>query len=165
MTKLRSSCDELRFDGASAQELVRVLTEAPLVGERSIFGNRKVRSTTSEGATRHMAGFEPLPIPLLRFDVDMRQRSSADGVKIVVEMSQPDRARPYLDGQFVWLLGETPDGAAALLREEINTPIALGIVDRPLHGPLPSLRRYLFFAGGHARLMADVATNVRALLD
>ena len=111
-----------------------------------------------------MIGFEPVPVPLLRFDVEMRQRRTETGVEVIVEFSQPDLRRPYLAGQFVWLLSDVDDGKAAVLREEINTPTALQIVERPLHGSRFNVRRFLFFAGGHKRLMKDVVRNIRDLL-
>ncbi|MCP4225289.1 MAG: hypothetical protein GY773_18275, partial [Actinomycetia bacterium] len=76
---------------------------------------------------------------------------------------QPQRRRPYLAGQGVWQLEDGPD-TTAVLREEINTSFALGIVSRPLHGSALSFRRWLFFAGGHQRLMKDLASNLRELL-
>jgi len=59
---------------------------------------------------------------------------------------------------------DTPEGSGAELREEINTPPGLDIVARPLDGSGFGFRRFLFFAGGHKRLMKDVESNLRALL-
>ncbi len=112
-----------------------------------------------------MIGFQPVPLPLLRFDVELRQRRRETDTEVIVEFSQPHLKRPYLVGQFVWLLGDTDDGSGAVLQEEINTPAALEIVERPLHGHALSIRRFLFFAGGHKRLMESVAANLRRLLD
>ena len=112
-----------------------------------------------------MTGFEPVPLPLLRFDVEMRQQQTETGVEVIVEFSQPDLSQPYLAGQFVWLLSKTDDGTGAVLQEEINTSTALGIVARPLQRDRFSFRRVLFFVGGHKRLMKDVASNIRGLLD
>ncbi len=81
---------------------------------------------------------------------------------VLLEFTQPQRCRPYLAGQFVWLLEDEPD--AAVLHEEINAPAALNIVNRPLHGSALSLRRWLFFNGGHQRLMKSVAGSISALL-
>ena len=161
---LRTLNQTFRFPGASAGTLAQILAEAPLVGDGSIFGSRKVKSTTTEDDVRRAVGFEPAPIPLLRFDTELRQQRTDHGVQVILEFSQPDRQRPYLAGQFVWLLTDTDDGTAAVLQEEINTPVALGIVDRPLHGRRLSFRRWLFFAGGHRRLMKDVEKNITALL-
>ena len=163
-TRLRTITQTFSFPGSTADQLARVLASAPLVGDRSIFGNRTIESTSSEGNVRHVRGFEPAPVPLLRFDVEIRQRRTNNDVHVILEFSQPQRERPYLAGQFVWLLSDTAEGTAAVLQEEINTPTALQIVERPLHGHRPSLRRYLFFAGGHKRLMKDVAANIRSLL-
>ena len=160
---MRSLRQTFRFRGATADDLARVLADAPWVGDRSIFGHRAVRSAGASGETREIIGFEPLPVPLIRFDVKMSQQRAESHVQVLIEFSQPQRKRPYLAGQFVWLLSD--EDGDALLQEEINTPVALGIVDRPLHGRGWSLRRYLFFAGGHERLMKDVEANVRALLD
>ncbi|MDH3227461.1 MAG: hypothetical protein OEM67_10290 [Thermoleophilia bacterium] len=162
---LRTLTQTFRFPGATADELACVLANAPLVGERSIFGNRVAKSTTSDGDSRQAYGFQPAPGGLLRFDVEIRQLRRQTGVQVTLEFSQPHRKRPYLAGQFVWLLSDADDGAAAILREEINTPTALAIVDRPLHGHRFSLRRYLFFAGGHKRLMRDVERNIASLLE
>ena len=161
----RTLSQSFRFPGATADELAHVLAEAPLVGEASILGNRVAKSTASEGGVRLVSGFQPAPGPLLRFDVEMRQVRTETGAQVVLEFSQPHRRRPYLAGQFVWLLSNAADGRAAVLQEEINTPTALAIVDRPLHGHRPSLRRYLFFAVGHKRVMRDVEANIAALLE
>lgn len=162
---LRTLTQTFRFPGATMDDLARVLADAPLVGERSIFGQRKAKSTESHGEVRQMHGFEPVPVPLLRFDVEMRQRRTEAGVQIIVEFSQPELKRPYLAGQFVWLLSDSDDRTAAVLREEINTPTALAIVERPLSGHRFSLRRFLFFSGGHERLMKAVASNIGRLLE
>ncbi len=162
---LRTLSQTFRFPGVDADAVAHVLAEAPLIGERGIFGNRTTKSTATDGDTRFVEGFEPVPIPLLRFDVSLRRQRADGDVRVVVEFSQPDRARPYLSGQFVWLIGNSDDRTAAVLQEEINTPVALGIVDRPLHGHRFSLRRWLFFAGGHQRLMKDVQANIGRLLE
>ncbi len=161
---LQTLTQEFSFPDSNVNDLANVLTNAPLVGDGSIFGNRVAESTTSDGDVRRLHGFEPVSVPLLRFDVETRQHKTGTGVEIILEFSQPSRRRPYLAGQFVWLLTDSDDGTTAVLREEINTSIALSIVDRPLHGRRFSLRRYLFFAGGHQRLMKDVAANIRTLL-
>lgn len=161
---MRTLAQSFRFPGASKDRLAEILATAPLVGENSIFGNRKVESTSTDAEVRRAIGFEPAPIPLLRFDVEIRQQVNDSGITLVVlNFDQPHRRRPYLAGQFVWQLEDEPD-TAAVLREEINTPTALSIVTRPLHGSPMSFRRWLFFAGGHQRLMKDVAANLRDLL-
>lgn len=160
--RLRTLSQTFAFAGAHVDDVARVLAQAPLVGANSVFGNKKVTSAGSSGEVRRMEGFEPAPLPLLRFDVGFRQEPTDTGVNVVVEFSQPGRKHPYLTGQFVWLLSDGDDGA--ILDEEINTPAALAMVDRPLHGHRFSARRWLFFAGGHQRLMAEATTNIRALL-
>jgi hypothetical protein len=162
-SNLRTLSQTFRFPNASMDDLARVLADAPLTGGRSIFGNRKTRSTSSEGEVRRMFGFEPAPLPLLRFDVEMRQNRTEAGVEVLIEFMQPNIQRPYLTGQFVWLLSDS-DAEGAVLQEEINTPAALSRVERPLSGGGLSFRRFLFFAGGHKRLMKEVAANLRDLL-
>lgn len=159
---MRQLAQTFLFPGASAERLAQVLASAPLVGERSIFGPRNVSSTSSDDGVRRAVGFEPAPFALMRFDVELRQRDHERGTLVLVEISQPQRRRPYLAGQFTWLLTDSTD--AAVLQEEINTPAALEIVSRPLDGSRPSLRRWLFFAVGHRQVMREVATNLRALL-
>ncbi|MDH3682133.1 MAG: hypothetical protein OEV40_19540 [Acidimicrobiia bacterium] len=159
---MRELAQTFRFPGATEKQLAHVLATAPLVGAASIFGKRTVAATTTEADVRKAIGFEPAPMPLLRFDVEMRQQVADSGTLVIVEISQPGRRRPYLAGQFVWQL--TDDADAAVLQEEINTPTALAIVSRPLDGSGPSLRRWLFFVVGHERVMRDVAANLRALL-
>lgn len=152
-----------RFPGASAGQLAGLLATAPLVGNNSIFGDRKVKSTSTNAGVRRAIGFEPAPIPLLRFDVEIRQRDTETGTLVVLDFEQPQQRRPYLTGQFIWQLQDGPD-TTAVLQEDINTETALAIVSRPLHGSTPSFRRWLFFTGGHQRLMGDVAGNLRELL-
>ena len=161
---LRTLSQTFTFPGATAEEVAHVLATAPLVGDSSIFGARTTESTSTDGAVRSVIGFEPVPIPLLRFDVTMTQQRADDGATIVLEFRQPSRRRPYLAGQFVWLIGDGDGDSGAVLQEEINTPAALDLVDEPLHGTPFSLRRLLFFSGGHRRLMQDVIGNIGALL-
>lgn len=162
MAGLRTLSQTFTFAGADVDDVARVLAEAPLVGPNSVFGNKKVKSAAPPGKVRRTEGFEPAPVPLLRFDVELRQEPTDRGVHVLVEFSQPGRKHPYLEGQFVWLLSAGDQGA--ILNEEINTPTALDIIDRPLHGRRFSVRRWLFFAGGHKRLMAEATTNIRTLL-
>jgi hypothetical protein len=85
-----------------------------------------------------------------------------DGRFWTVEGEEPpgEGKRPNVTGQFVWL----PTNSDAEGAEEINIPTALSGVERPLTGGGFSFRRFLFFAGGHKRLMKDVAGNLRELL-
>lgn len=159
---MRELTQTFRFPGSTAREVGTVLAAAPLVGASSIFGSRTVKATSTTDGVRRAVGFEPAPVPLLRFDVEISQRDSASGTVVMLEFTQPQRRRPYLAGQFVWLLADDADGA--VLREEINTRAALEFVSLPLHGSAASLRRWLFFAGGHRRLMGDVVANISALL-
>lgn len=160
---MRTLEQTFRFPGATKDQLAGLFAAAPLVGDNSIFGNRKVASVSSDGPVRRALGFEPAPIPLLRFDVAFHQEAIDDATVVVVEFAQPSKRRPYLGGGFIWRLED--DGDGAILNEEINTPAALAIVSGPLDGASPSFRRWLFFAGGHKRLMHDVADNLEALLD
>ncbi len=160
---MRELTQTFHFPGASADRLAHVPASAPLVGEASIFGKRNVRGTATADGVRRAVGFEPAPIPLLRFDVEMRQETTRSGSLVLLEFSQPERSRPYLAGQFIWELVDEPD-ETAVLHEHINTTQALAIVSSPLHGPRPSLRRELFFRGGHQRLMKDTASNLHSLL-
>ncbi|MGI9657562.1 MAG: hypothetical protein ACR2OD_01540, partial [Gaiellaceae bacterium] len=161
---LRELSQTFTFPNATSAELADVLARAPLVGRGSIFGKKVTSSTRSEGNVRYAYGFQPAPGPLLRFDVVLTQAPSNRGLMVRLELLQPSRRRAYLEGQFVWLLTDAPDSSGAVLQEEINTPTALELVDRPLHGSPFSLRRFLFFAGGHERLMKDAAANIRQLL-
>ena len=162
---MRTLRQTFRFASVSARDLAEVLATAPLVGNDSIFGHRSVASTWTEAGVRHLKGFQPVPVPvpLLRFDIRIQQRAAASAVLVVMEFLQPECDRPYLSGQFIWVLEDEPDGTA-VWREEINTPAALAVVSHPLHGASPSLRRWMFFAGGHQRLMKEVVANVRSLL-
>ena len=159
---MRELAQTFRFPGATERQLAHVLASAPLVGSGSIFGPRTVESTSTSENVRRAIGFEPAPIPLLRFDVEISQQETGSGTLVLLEFTQPQRQRPYLSGQFVWMLEDEP--GAAVLREEINTRDALEIVSRPLHGSALSLRRWLFFTGGHQRLMKETARNIRELL-
>lgn len=160
---MRELTQTFRFREATKDRLAEILATAPLVGENSIFGNRRVGSTSTEAGIRQAIGFEPAPIPLLRFDVKLQQQVTDDLITVILDFEQPGRVRPYLAGQFVWLLSDEP-GPTAVLREEINTPAALSIVEQPLHGSPMSFRRWLFFAGGHQRLMKDATDNLEHLL-
>lgn len=159
---MRELAQTFRFPGSTTSQLANLLATAPLVGPESIFGPRTVESSSTKDNVRYAVGFEPAPIPLLRFDVEISQEDTGSGTRVLLEFTQPQRQRPYLVGQFVWMLEDTPDGV--ILREEINTSAALEIVSRPLHGSALSVRRWLFFKGGHQRLMKDTSGNIRELL-
>lgn len=158
---MRELTQTFRFPDTTASQLAHVMATAPLVGDNSIFGNRTVESTTTDDEVRRAIGFEPAPIPLLRFDVEIRQKSTDKGTLILFELKQPKRRQPYLAGQFIWQLED--EGSAAVLHEHINTPTALALVDRPVHGSPLSFRRWLFFNGGHERLTNDVVARLRDL--
>jgi len=63
----------------------------------------------------------------------------------------------------VWSISD--DGDGALLDEQINTDRAFQVAGKPLSGPRPSLRRWLFFRVGHKSVMSRAAKNVADLLD
>ncbi len=144
------------FADAHASSVADALLTAPLVGERSIFGKRPGREVARDGG-RSLRGFSPAPG--FCFDVDLTPR---DEGLFVVGFTQPDRATPYLEGEFTWTVQHAAHGA--LLDEQINTAAALAVVDEPLDGPRPSLRRRLFFLAGHRRVMQGAARNLAALL-
>lgn len=145
------------FEGADAEAIAEVLRNAALVGDASVFGNRPGREDDRSGETRSLRGFSPAPG--FRFDVDLVDR---DDGRLVVRFTQPDREVPYLAGAFVWAMVDEPGGAA--LDEQINTELAMGIVDAPLGGGGPSLRRWLFFRVGHQQVMRGATRNIAALL-
>ena len=133
-----------------------VLAGAPLIGANAIFGRRPGTEEPSR-QPRTVRGFSPAPG--FRFDVELTRASDA---VFLVRFTQPDRRVSYLQGEFVWAIGDEPGGA--VLDEQINTQRALEIVDEPLSGARPSLRRWLFFRAGHRRVMAGAAKNIAELL-
>lgn len=145
------------FEGTSAEALVGLLLAAPLVGDGSIFGSRPGREATRDGPGRSLRGFSPAPG--FRFDVELTPRG---GQLFVIRFGQPDRAAPYLQGEFTWELRDEPGGA--LWDEQINTERALRVAAEPLDGPRPSLRRWLFFRAGHRQVMQVATRNAAALL-
>lgn len=145
------------FEGADAEAIAGVLRNAALIGDESVFGNRPGREGDRSGETRSLRGFSPAPG--FRFDVDLT--GAGDGT-FVIRFSQPDRKAPYLEGAFVWTVVDEPGGAA--LDEQINTEPAMEIVDAPLGGGGPSLRRWLFFRVGHRQVMRGATRNIAALL-
>jgi hypothetical protein len=147
---------EFRGAGVSADKVAHLLVSAPMAGEGSVFGARRGREATSDGS-RVLRDFSPAPG--FHFDVELERVDHT----IIVEFSQPGRSRPYLHGHLAWILEDLPDGA--VLDEQINTERALELVDEPLSGTQPSLRRWLFFRAGHARVMRHVTANLAQLLD
>ncbi len=141
--------------GADAEAVVDALLSAPLVGERSVFGDRPGQETGG-GAGRRLGGFSPAPG--FRFDVEL---TPAGDRRFVVRFAQPGRRVPYLQGGFTWTVRDGPHGAE--LDEQINTPDALAVAGEPLGGPRRSLRRWLFFRVGHAQVMKAATANLAAL--
>lgn len=144
-------------DGLSAAGLASLLMHAPLVGERSVFGNRPGREEPAAGSgSRTVRNFSPAPG--FRFDVELTRLEET----ILVRFSQPGRSRPYLQGQLAWILEDVPTGVA--LDEQVNTDRAMTLVDEPLSGARSSLRRWLFFRVGHVRVMRGATRNLAALV-
>lgn len=147
-----------RFRGdATAGLAADVLMSAPLTGADSVFGERPGQEGPRTGTSRTVRGFSPAPG--FTFDVELRR---ADATTFVVTFTQPDRSTPYLSGDFLWSFRDTADGVE--LHEQINTEEALRVVDRPLTGDGPSLRRWIFFRVGHGQVMAAATRNLAALL-
>lgn len=144
------------FEGIDAATLGDILWTKPLLGEGSIFGERTGASAEERDDTRQVRSFSP--VPGFRFDVIMRR---ADPKTLVVRFAQPDRATPYLAGEFVWFLSDVEGGA--LFEEQINTEAAMKLAAEPLSGARTSLRRWLFFRVGHARVMDETLRNIAAL--
>lgn len=154
-------------DGITASAVAEALRTAPLVGDGSIFGGRlgsEVALGDRGHATRDLCGFSQAPG--FRFDVDLAEPSGECGGTdrdvpvLVASFSQPDRATPYLAGDAVWFVSDGLEGAR--LDEEINTERA-AVGPQPLAGARPSLRRWLFFRVGHAKVMAEVAERIARL--
>lgn len=143
--------------GATAAAITGVLSTAPLTGDGSIFGDRPGVERPTADARRTLRAFSPAPG--FRFDVELARRG--DGV-FVVRFSQPDRTVPYLQGDLVWTVADHDVGA--VLDEQINTQRALEVASEPLHGPRPSLRRWLFFRAGHPQVMRRATNNITTLL-
>lgn len=94
---MRELTQTFRFPGGSKDRLAEVLATAPLVGENSIFGSRTARSTSTDSGIRQAIGFEPAPIPLLRFDVMLEQQVVDDRTVVILTFEQPDRSRARMD--------------------------------------------------------------------
>lgn len=148
------------FEGAnaSASAISRILLTAPLVGERSVFGDRPGEESGKSDRSRTMRGFSPAPG--FSFDVDL---TPIDDEAFIVRFSQPRRRVPYLQGEFLWTV--TDEQGGAVLDEQINTDRALEAVGEPLDGPRFSFRRWLFFRVGHRQVMANATRNIAALID
>jgi hypothetical protein len=144
-------------EGATAAAIIGVLLTAPLLGEASVFGSRPGTEGDRTDDARTLKGFSPAPG--FRFDVDLTHEGEGT---FIVRFSQPDRAVPYLEGGFVWTVGDGPSGA--VFDEQINTEQAMEMVDTPLGGDRASLRRWLFFRVGHQQVMRGATRNIAAPL-
>lgn len=146
-----------RFEGATLERLEAALWSVPMLGPDSVFGKRPGARSHDEDGRRTVHDFSP--VPGFRFDVELQHR---DAHLCVVRFAQPDRTVPFLAGELVWLL--SGDDSGAWLDEEINTPRAQEHGAEPLTGPRPSLRRWLFFRVGHAKVMDLAMGNLGRLL-
>ena len=152
--------------GVTSAAIAGVLRGAPLVGPDSIFGERPgseehvdATSGSTSGSSRRLSGFSP--VPGFRFDVEL---SEPEPGVFMASFSQDDRRTPYLAGDAVWFVNDGPDGRGdAVFEEEINTERAAGVGARPLTGPKPSLRRWLFFRLGHAKVMSGATSQMARL--
>jgi len=149
-----------RFEGAglTAKGVAEVLLIAPLTGNASVFGERPGEEGSRSDSSRALSGFSPAPG--FRFDVDLVQLSPT---VFLVRFSQPDRAVPYLQGEFVWSIDDHGDGSV-VFDEQINTAQAMEVASQPLNGLRPSLRRWLFFLAGHAQVMKRATNNIAGLV-
>lgn len=149
---------EQRFwiEGARADRVATILWNEPLIGARSILGDRPGARSREEGGRRIVEGFSP--VPGFRFDVILERR---ERLVYVVRFGQPEREVPYLKGECAWLLSDGEHGA--LFDEQINTDRAMEHIREPLTGPRPSLRRWLFFRVGHLLVMDQALRNIAAL--
>lgn len=148
---------ELRGPHVDRAMVSDVLMTAPMLGARSIFGERPGTEGAGSDGSRHLRGFSP--VRGFVFDVDLRRIDEG----FVVRLSQPGRRKPYLHGDMLWIVDDTPGGA--VLDEQINTGRALQVVDEPLGGAPRSLRRRLFFRVGHKQVMLGATRNIGALID
>ena len=144
-------------DGISADQIASVLLNSPLIGEKSVFGNRPGEETARTDGSRNVVGFSPAPG--FRFDVAITPRNGSFRVRF----TQPDRTVPYLQGDLLWSIADEPDGA--VFDEQINTQRALAVVTEPLGGDGRSLRRWLFFQMGHKQVMSRATRNIGDILD
>ena len=146
-----------RFTDVDASRIADVLWTAELVGPDAVFAGKTFARTRDDEGARHIAGF--VPAPGFEFDVALRRHGARD---FRVEFTQPALEVPYLDGEFLWRCLDVDGGA--VFEEQINTDEARSIVGRPLTGPKPSLRRWLFFRFGHGAIMDEMANNLARLL-
>ena len=127
---------EQRFviPGVTASELAGLLWDSPAVGCDSLFGIRRHGQVERGRDYRLISGL--VPAPTIEFDVWLRE-IPGETRRFCVEFTQPGRATPYLDGEFIWTLRTLldVDGPATELHEQINTPEALRLVGRPLNRP------------------------------
>ena len=147
------------FEGdITAGAIGEVLRSSPLVGPDSVFGDRSGEEVESDTTSRRLRGFSPAPG--FRFDVELTER---DGLVFIASFSQPGARTPFLQGDAVWLLSDATNGA--VFDEEINTERAREHGAAPLTGSRRSLRRWLFFRAGHARVMRDATARIAQLVD
>ena len=144
------------FEGATTEKLVQVLWAHPLVGAGSIFGEQ-AREGQDTPKGRIARGFRPAA----GFEFDVRLKREGEGL-FIVNFSQPSRATPFLDGDALWMIYESPTGEGAVLVEHINDKTALEKRAAPLTGSKPSLRRWLFFKFGHASAMDTITARIAA---
>lgn len=146
------------FENVTTERLTKVIWERPLVGNGAIFGNlAREGQDTPKG--RLARDFRPAPT----FCFDVRIRKEAEGM-FIVNFSQPGRDVPYLAGDALWTIYDSPTGEGALLVEHINDLTAVEKRCLPLTGAKPSLRRWFFFRFGHANVMDTLVKRVAALL-
>lgn len=152
---------KFRFPGTSAIVVADTLRTGALIGAESIFGERPGARVEDAPATAHSPAGRVIrdfsPAPGFRFDVTLR---AVEPLLFTATFGQPERRVPYLSGSLLWLFEDADDGA--ILREDINTERALA------HGPAltgarASLRRWLFFKVGHAKLMDLAVANLGRL--
>ena len=117
---LRTLSEQFLFPGASSDRLAKLLWEAPLIGDDSIFGEHPEARAEDATDVRHVSSFSPAPG--FRFDVEMRRH---DAGTFLMGFRQPTRIRPYLSGDFVWFVTQSQEGA--LFDEQINTARALEV--------------------------------------
>jgi hypothetical protein len=140
------------FEGVTVPRLAQVIWSKPLVGDGAIFGNM---AREGQDTPRGRLARDFRPAATFCFDVRIRKESEE---MFIINFSQPDRETPYLDGDALWLIYESPTGEGTVLVEHINDRVALEKRAAPLQGAKPSLRRWLFFKFGHASAM-DAITN------
>lgn len=139
------------FLGVSHLKLAKVLWTRQLVGDGSILGDMADEGQdTPKG--RLARGFSPGG----GIKCDLRIKKVNEDGLFMLNFSQPDRETPYLSGDVLWTIYESPTGEGAHLVEHINDRAALEKRALPLTGPKPSLRRWYFFKFGHAAAMDKI---------